>query len=108
MKRYEIMYVLNPTLSDEKIKSINSSIRDIFLKKGKILEYNKPELKEISYPIKKFKEGFYNSLLVLANNQDIEEFNHKVNVTEEIIRFILINREGKKYDKQSYFSGKDN
>ncbi|WIA07498.1 MAG: 30S ribosomal protein S6 [Candidatus Phytoplasma cynodontis] len=103
------MYILNPKLSDETIKNINDEIKNIFSqKKGSIVESKEAELKKLAYPIKKFEEGFYNSLLVLADSDIIKEFNHKANVTEEILRFILINREGMKYDKQSYFSRKNN
>lgn len=35
MKRYEIMYILNPKLSDETIKNINDEIKNIFPKKRK-------------------------------------------------------------------------
>ncbi|WCA22553.1 30S ribosomal protein S6 [Candidatus Phytoplasma oryzae] len=107
-KRYEIMYILSPNLNDENVKNINDDIKSIFLKKGSVLNFTKPEIKTLAYPIQKFREGLYNSLLVYADNEEIQEFNHKANVSEEIIRFILINREGKKYDKQSYFSRQDN
>ncbi|KXT29412.1 ribosomal protein S6 [Candidatus Phytoplasma oryzae] len=102
------MYILNPTLNDENIKNINNIIKDIFLNKGKIFNFEDAKLKTLAYPIQKFEKGFYNTLLVEANEKHIEEFNHIANIKEEIIRFILINREGKKYDKQSHSSRQDN
>jgi small subunit ribosomal protein S6 len=95
MRKYEIMYILIPTLSDNDIRKINNNIKNIFLKEGKILESKEGELKQMAYAIKNFDKGFYNTLLVETNNKNVSEFNRIANITEEIIRFIVLRKEGK-------------
>ncbi|MGM1459016.1 MAG: 30S ribosomal protein S6, partial [Columbia Basin potato purple top phytoplasma] len=67
-------------------KKINS----IFEKEDNKLEYQKTELKTLSYPIKKFTQGFYNNVLVKANNDMVTEFKRIANITEEIIRHVIL------------------
>ncbi|MGI3136060.1 MAG: 30S ribosomal protein S6 [Candidatus Phytoplasma vitis] len=96
MRNYEIMYILSPVLNEKQIDTVNKNINSIFEKEGQILEYQKAELKELDYPIKKFHQGFYNSLLVKANNDMVKEFNRFMNInTEEIIRYIILKVENK-------------
>ncbi|QTX02881.1 30S ribosomal protein S6 [Candidatus Phytoplasma luffae] len=96
MKTYEIMYILSPNLDEKQVNNIEKNINNIFDKEGKILEYKKPELKTLAYSIKKFTQGFYINFLVQADNEMIKEFNRIVNITEEIIRYIVLKKEDNK------------
>ncbi|MBP3059232.1 30S ribosomal protein S6 [Texas Phoenix palm phytoplasma] len=89
MKKYEIMYILNPTLDDKSIKNITNNINNIF-KEGKILDFKGPELKTLAYSIKKFSQGFYVNFFVYANNEMIKEFHRISNIQEDIIRFVVV------------------
>ncbi|MFR0367908.1 30S ribosomal protein S6 [Candidatus Phytoplasma palmae] len=89
MKKYEIMYILNPTLDEKSIKNITQNVNNIF-REGKILDFKGPELKTLAYSIKKFSQGFYFNFFVYANNEMIKEFNRISNIQEDIIRFVVV------------------
>ncbi|WP_323847582.1 MAG: 30S ribosomal protein S6 [Phytoplasma sp.] len=93
MRKYEILYILKPTLNEKEIDEINKNISNIFENEGKILEYSKPELRTLARPIKKFSQGFYSGFLVEANNDMVKEFNRVINITEEIIRHVIYGRD---------------
>lgn len=96
IRKYEIMYILSPKLDKNDINKITANINSIFTKEGKILVSEiKSELKTLAYPIQKLDRGFYNNLVVEANPETINEFNRVANITEEIIRFIILKKEDK-------------
>ncbi|PQP79791.1 30S ribosomal protein S6 [Candidatus Phytoplasma phoenicium] len=96
MRKYEIMYILSPKLDENDIKKITTNINSIFTKEGKILVSEiESELKNLAYSIQKFDRGFYNNLVVETNQKTINEFNRIANITEEIIRFIVLKKEDK-------------
>lgn len=96
IRKYEIMYILSPKLDENDINKITTNINSIFTKEGKILVSEiESELKTLAYPIQKFDRGFYNNLVVETNQKTINEFNRIANITEEIIRFIVLKKEDK-------------
>ncbi|BAD04094.1 ribosomal protein S6 [Onion yellows phytoplasma OY-M] len=91
MKKYEIMYILRPNLDSKDVKKINDTLQNVFLQApNQILEQNEIGLKDLAYLIDNHKKGYYNWLMVKADNDAVLEFNRIVKITEEIIRFIFI------------------
>ena len=60
MKKYEIMYILKPTLDDaarkEEMNKLSSILSNNGAKVGKVNEWG---LKDLAYEIKKEKKGYY-------------------------------------------------
>nr|QOX89554.1 30S ribosomal protein S6 ['Parthenium hysterophorus' phyllody phytoplasma] len=50
------------------------------------------ELKELAYPIKKFQQGYYVQSTIKADNTFVEKFNQLMQITEEILRFLIIKK----------------
>lgn len=91
MKKYEVMYIINPTVESEEIKKIVNQFNDIFVSRGSnILELKELGLKDLAYEIDHFKKGYYVWLLVEADSEAVKEFNRVVRITEPIIRFIVV------------------
>ncbi|MDC9031786.1 30S ribosomal protein S6 [Columbia Basin potato purple top phytoplasma] len=90
MRKYEILYILKPTLNEKQVDEIKNKINSIFEKEDNKLEYQNTELKTLAYPVQKFTQGFYNNVLVKANNDMVTEFNRIANITEEIIRYVIL------------------
>ena len=91
MKKYEVMYIIRPTVESENIKQIVNSFNEIFVNyNSQVLELKELGLKDLAYEIEHHKQGYYVWLLVQATPEAIAEFNRVVRITEEVIRFIVV------------------
>ena len=91
MKKYEVMYIIRPTVEEEGVKEIISNINDIFVNYGsKVLEIKEIGLKDLAYEIDHHKKGYYVWLNVEANNDAIAEFNRVIRINEQVIRFLVV------------------
>ncbi len=91
MKKYEIMYIIRPTVESENIKAIVNQFNDIFVNRNsQVLELKELGLKDLAYEIDHHKKGYYVWLLTNATPEAIQEFNRVVRINEQIIRFIVI------------------
>ena len=94
MKKYEIMYIINPSLDQEKTMAVVESVNKIFTDNGsKVLEVKELGLKDLAYEIEKNRKGFYVWASVEANNQAINEYNRIVGYDENILRHIIVKQD---------------
>ena len=91
MRKYEIMFIARPTLSEEEKKNV-------IAKFSKILTDNKATItgekdmgqRELAYEIKDFKSGFYYVITVEANDDvAISEFDRQARNSSDIIRHLI-------------------
>lgn len=91
MKKYEVMYIIRPTVEEEDIKKLIAQINDIFVTRdSKILELKEIGLKDLAYEIEHHRKGYYVWLSVEANAEAVAEFNRVVRITEQLIRYIIV------------------
>ena len=91
MRKYEVMFIVRPTIEEAAIKKVSEDIKSLFEKNGaNIIDMKDMGQKELAYEIKKFKKGYYFLLTVEANTEAINEFNHVSNVNEDIIRSLVV------------------
>ena len=94
MKKYEIMYIINPSLDQEATKAVVESVNKIFTDNGsKVLEVKELGLKDLAYEIEKNRKGFYVWASVEANNEAINEYNRIVGYDEKILRHIIVKQD---------------
>ncbi len=94
MRKYEIMYIIRPTVDEGNMKNVIGEVNSIFTEMdSKVLSTDEQGMKDLAYEIKKHTKGYYVLLKVEANNDAINEFNRKVRINEDIIRFIVISEE---------------
>jgi small subunit ribosomal protein S6 len=91
MKKYEIMYIIRPTIESENIKQIVNNFNEIFVNyASQVLELKELGLKDLAYEIEHHRKGYYVWLLVQATPEAIAEFNRVVRITEEVVRYIVV------------------
>lgn len=94
MTKYEVMYIVRPTVEGEALKKVIDDIANIFTSRGsKVNETKEMGLKELAYEIEGFKKGFYVWMNVEANNDAVNEYNRVVRINENIIRDIIVKDE---------------
>jgi len=91
MNKYEVMYIIRPTVESESIKGIVNNFTELFANyNSEVLELKELGLKDLAYEIQHFNKGYYVWLLVNATPEAIAEFNRVVRITEEVIRYIVV------------------
>lgn len=94
MKKYEIMFIVKSTLDEATIKSVAENMKNVITAKGGKVE-NTKEMgqRELAYEINKHKNGYYFLFNVECNSEAIAEFSRVANVSEDIIRHLIVNIE---------------
>lgn len=93
MKKYEIMFIVQPNLESEVLKKTVSELEKIFTNNKATITLSK-ELgqKELAYEIKKYKSGYYYLYNIEAeNDKAIKEFDRIARINENVIRHLIIN-----------------
>lgn len=91
MKKYEVMYILRSNLDADAIKAEVEATKNIFTSKGSnIVDTKEWGLRELAYEIKGNKKGYYVWMLVEASVDAVNEFNRLANISETIIRSIVV------------------
>lgn len=94
MRKYEIMYIIRPTVLEDDRKALIAELHDIITSRGgEILEANEWGMKELAYEIQKHKKGYYVVLSVNTNDEARIEFDRVVRIKEDVIRHIIIRDE---------------
>ncbi len=90
MNKYEIMFIVKPTLEEASIKKAFENIKKLLTdNKATILEEKEMGQRELAYEIKKHKTGYYFLLVVEASSEAIAEFNRIANISDDIIRSLV-------------------
>lgn len=91
MNKYEIMFIVNPTLDEASIKKVAEDMKDIIVKaKGEITEEQEMGQRDLAYEINKHKKGYYFFYAVNTTPDVIKEFNRIANVNENVIRHLIV------------------
>lgn len=94
MRKYEIMYIIHPSLDEAQSKEIISKYDGVITADGsKVLETKDWGLRDLAYEIKKVNKGHYMILKVEASNEAISEFERLALIDNHIIRHIVIKEE---------------
>ena len=91
MRKYELMYIANPQLDAEKLKSLIANLTNVVTSHGgTVLALKEIGLKDLAYEINKHKKGYYVWMVVEASPEAIAEYKRVVQSTESVIRNIEV------------------
>lgn len=93
MNRYETIMILNPKLKEEENKNAIQKIKDLITSNGEIVTTEEWGLRKLAYPIQKFNEGYYVLIDFRSEADFIDELNRVYNITDEIIKHIIVKKE---------------
>jgi small subunit ribosomal protein S6 len=94
MRHYEFVFILDPGLKEKEQKERIAKIEQFTLGlKGKVKKKELWGEKDLSYPIKKFNQGFYVKLDLGLPEDKIKEWETKIKLDAKIIRYLLIKLE---------------
>lgn len=90
---YETLFIVNATIGEEAIASVVEKIKNLIAQHGELVNVNEWGKRRLAYAIDDMTEGYY----VLAEFNSKPEFPAELdriyNITEEIMRSIIIAKE---------------
>lgn len=91
MKKYELMFIINPTILEEGREAVIAKVNNILTVAGAtVLKSEKWGERKLAYPIDKKKTGFYVLTTLEMDGTKLTEVESKLNITEEVMRYIVI------------------
>lgn len=94
MRRYELMLVLRPDTADDRVQQVLDRItRGIAASDGQIVKVSPWGRRRLAYPISSYREGSYFIVVFEAPSEAIEELERSINITEEVMRHLIIRLE---------------
>ena len=90
MTKYEMLYILDASLTDEVRDGIIQKIEDLVSKNGGVIEKtDRWGARKLQYPINYKSEGFYVLMTFEAEKAFVEELKRVIGITDGIIRRLI-------------------
>lgn len=91
MRRYELMLVLRPDTADDRVQQIlDKTTRGIAAGEGQIVKVSPWGRRRLAYPISTHTEGSYFIVVFDAPSEAIDELERSLNITEEVMRHLVV------------------
>lgn len=93
-KNYELMFIINPETTEEERNTVIENIKNVLV--GLEAEGIKVDVwgeRKLAYPIQKKLTGFYVLLTYSVAGKALAEIERRINLTESIIRFMVVNKD---------------
>lgn len=91
MTNYESVLIARQDLGTSQVNNIVSELSDVIKKEGgEVVKVDNWGLKNLAYRIKKNRKGYYVLLNIVAPAQAISEFERRVRLNEDVIRYMTV------------------
>ncbi len=91
MKKYEIMYIINPTVLEEGREALIAEVNELLTANGAVVsKTEKWGERKLAYEINKKKSGFYVLTTFEIDGLKLAEIEAKLNINEPIIRYMIV------------------
>lgn len=102
MRRYEIMFIVDPSLPEEEIDQLNSEVESIVKGGGGEVEsIEKMGRRKLAYEVERRTDGFYVLCTVAADGEIVKEVERRFRVMDPVLRYLTVrvDIEEKRLDK---------
>lgn len=95
-RKYELLFVLKPTLVEEELQAKINYLREILEKNGAVIAaLQDMGIRRLAYQVEKFERGHYGVFYFEAPTDSIVEVERNLRISEDFIKFMTV-----KYEKQ--------
>lgn len=95
MRKYESLFILRPDLEETKRVELIEKFKSIVNADGEMGTVEEWGTRKLAYEIEKFREGYYVLFNFKANTTLPAELERNFRILEEVVRYVVINREEK-------------
>jgi small subunit ribosomal protein S6 len=91
MRRYEIMFIVDPSLPEEEIDQLNSEVESLVKGGGGEVEsIEKMGRRKLAYEVERRTDGFYVLFTVAADGEIIKEVERRFRVMDQVLRYLTV------------------
>ena len=91
MRKYEIMFVVRPDVSDEDIAKLVSQMEGVVNGAGgKIEKVEKLGRRRLAYRIARQREGYYVLFVLEGSGDTVREFERRLKVMDTVIKYLTV------------------
>jgi small subunit ribosomal protein S6 len=95
MRKYESIFILRPSLEEEKRIEVIEKFKAIIAADGEIEKVEEWGNRKLAYEIEKIRDGYYVLVTFKANPTLPLELERNFKISDDVIRYIVINLEDK-------------
>ena len=95
MTNYELMFILDPALEDDKKEAAVEMVKSVIAADGEVGKVDVWGMRKLAYPIQKKNEGYYVVIEFTANPTLPKELDRRLRISDSIIRHIIVNKDEK-------------
>ena len=95
MTNYEVMFILDPTLEDDKKEATVETVKGIIEGAGEVGNVDVWGMRKLAYPIQKKTEGYYVVIEFKAQPELPKELDRRMKISDNVIRHLIINKDEK-------------
>jgi len=94
MRDYETLYIINPTLEEDKIKNVVEKFKTLIQKNGgEVTDINEWGKRRLAYTVKNMNEGYYVLMQFKAEPAVVQDLERVFKITDEVIRYLITKQE---------------
>lgn len=92
MRKYETIFILQPELSEDDIKTVTAKAQDVISSyKGECFRMDDWGIRKLAYPIKKSARGRYYYLRFDGDSALIAELERRLRLDDKVLRYQSVN-----------------
>ena len=90
-RTYEVMYIVRPDVEEADIdKLIEGFEKNVTDGGGQVKSTEKMGRRRLAYTVRKFNDGFYVLMTIVAEGKLVSEIERRLRVSEQVIKFITV------------------
>lgn len=94
MKKYEVMYIINASVEEEKRAALIESLSGIITNQGgAIVKTDEWGMRDFAYAIDHMNKGYYVVTTFEADNDCVKEFDRLMGINPNVVRYMIVHRE---------------
>lgn len=95
MNNYEVMFIIEAALEDDKKEATIEMVKEIISADGEVGKVSVWGNRRLAYPIQKKNEGYYAVIEFTGKPELPKELDRRLKISDAIIRHIIINKDEK-------------
>ena len=93
MTNYEVLFILDSTLEDDKKDAAVAMVQEIIAADGEVGKVDVWGMRKLAYPIQKKNEGFYVVVEFTGSAQLPKELDRRLKISDAVVRHLIINKD---------------
>ena len=95
MTNYEVLFIIDPALEDEKKEATIEAVKEIIASEDEVGNVDVWGMRKLAYPIKKKSEGYYVVIEFKAEPTLPKELDRRLKISDNVMRHLIDNKDEK-------------